>query len=371
MPDKMKLAPAFTSPLVAYGCMGLWVALSAAVIMLNKWILDPNMGKFPFPLTLTASHMAFCSLAAFTMVHAGMVAKPPSINGDLFIRTVLPIGALFALTLWLGNTAYVYLSISFIQMLKAVMPLAVYATGCVFKTESPSWPLFGNLAVVVGGVVVATFGEVNFVLKGVAAQVTSIAMEATRLTLVQVLLQGTNIRFNPISTMYYVSPVCLGCLLAPMVMLEAPRLMDAAEWTQVGSGILLLSSAMAFALNLSVLLFIGKTSALTMNLAGILKDWVLIGLSVALYSSRTTTLQLAGYSIALCGVVYYNYHKLHKSGSPAADQQQQQQQSEHQKVPVQRRGDAEAGSGGADADGTDVRGQTQGQGESSPLLPKQ
>ena len=36
-------------------------------------------------------------------------------------------------------------------------------------------------------------------------------------------------------------------------------------------------------LNLSVFLLIGKTSALTMNIAGVVKDWILILLSVVLY----------------------------------------------------------------------------------------
>ena len=85
----------------------------------KRWILDPRLGGFPFPLTLTASHMVFCSAATIAMAHGGAVARPPPINRDLFLRTVVPIGALFATALWLGNTAYVYLSVSFVQMLKA------------------------------------------------------------------------------------------------------------------------------------------------------------------------------------------------------------------------------------------------------------
>ena len=34
------------------------------------------------------------------------------------LRAVVPIGACYAGTLWLGNAAYLYLSVSFIQMLK-------------------------------------------------------------------------------------------------------------------------------------------------------------------------------------------------------------------------------------------------------------
>lgn len=52
---------------------------------------------------------------------------------------------------------------------------------------------------------------------------------------------------------------------------------------KVGPGILLCSAAAAFALNCAVFLLIGKTSALTLNVAGVVKDVLLIYLSVAVY----------------------------------------------------------------------------------------
>lgn len=36
----------------------------------------------------------------------------------MYTRAIVPIGALFSVNLWLGNTAYMYLSVSFAQMLK-------------------------------------------------------------------------------------------------------------------------------------------------------------------------------------------------------------------------------------------------------------
>lgn len=108
----------------------LWIALSAAVILYNKWILA--YAGFPFPITLTmyaeqgrASishsrirwHMAFCSMLAFVLVASGRVATA-NMNTRTFLRAVVPISALYAGTLWLGNAAYLYLSVSFIQMLK-------------------------------------------------------------------------------------------------------------------------------------------------------------------------------------------------------------------------------------------------------------
>jgi hypothetical protein len=124
-------------------------------------------------------------------------------------------------------------------------------------------------------------GEVVFIWAGVIFQVASMLSEATRLTLVQLLLQSKGIKFNPITTLYYVAPVCLACLLIPLATLETEQLMSH-DWN-LHPGLIPLSAVAAFALNCSVFLLIGKTSALTMNLAGVAKDVMLIYLSVSLY----------------------------------------------------------------------------------------
>jgi hypothetical protein len=54
--------------------LGLWIALSSGVILLNKWILDP--GGFPFPLTLTATHMACGAALSAALVKLGLVEAP-------------------------------------------------------------------------------------------------------------------------------------------------------------------------------------------------------------------------------------------------------------------------------------------------------
>lgn len=52
---------------------------------------------------------------------------------------------------------------------------------------------------------------------------------------------------------------------------------------KTGPGMLLCSAAAAFGLNIAVFMLIGKTSALTMNVAGVVKDVLLVYLSVAVY----------------------------------------------------------------------------------------
>ena len=50
------------------GYVGLWITLSAGVILHNKWILTES--GFPFPVALTMIHMAFCSSLVGGDAHA-------------------------------------------------------------------------------------------------------------------------------------------------------------------------------------------------------------------------------------------------------------------------------------------------------------
>ncbi len=49
-------------------------------------------------------------------------------------------------------------------------------------------------------------------------------------------------------------------------------------------------------------MLIGKTSALTMNIAGVIKDWLLIFLSYYVFGAPVTALNLAGYAFCCSGV---------------------------------------------------------------------
>ena len=131
----------------------LWISLSAGVILFNKHILA--RAGFPFPITLTLWHMVFCAGLATALVRAGAVAACPTMDAATYVRAVAPVGALFAGTLWFGNAAYVFLSVSFIQMLKALMPAAVFGVGCALGTEAFKWGTVANMAVVTGGVALA------------------------------------------------------------------------------------------------------------------------------------------------------------------------------------------------------------------------
>ena len=75
-----------------YSLVAFWIGSSALVILFNKYVLSSY--GFPFPIALTMSHMAFCSLAAMVMIHGLRLTGPvPSMTAASYARTILPIGA--------------------------------------------------------------------------------------------------------------------------------------------------------------------------------------------------------------------------------------------------------------------------------------
>lgn len=56
----------------------------------------------------------------------------------------------------------------------------------------------------------------------------------------------------------------------------------------------------ALALNFSIFLVIGRTGAVTIRVAGVLKDWILIALSTVIFPESTITgLNITGYAIGM------------------------------------------------------------------------
>ncbi|KXZ55498.1 hypothetical protein GPECTOR_2g1047 [Gonium pectorale] len=299
----------------SYTYVLIWMGISIAVILFNKWLLAYS--GFPFPIALTLWHMVFCSTVGFLAVRVFKVVKSHNMTAKEYYTRVMPIGLLYAGSLWLSNSAYLYLSVSFIQMTKSLMPGLVYASGVMLGTEKYSRGVTLNMLLIAFGVVVCAIGEVNLVFKGVAQQLTALGFEAMRLTMVQVLINSKGYNMNPIQSLYYVSPACLLGLLVPFVSVELSRLRTTHDWT-FNPSVMLANALTAFILNLAVFLLIGKTSALTMNIAGVIKDWMLIFFSFYLFHAPVTTINLLGYAFCCSGVVVYNHMKLQMIKSKVA-----------------------------------------------------
>ncbi|KAI9807748.1 MAG: hypothetical protein M1826_004458 [Phylliscum demangeonii] len=282
-----------------------WITLSSTVILFNKWILDT--AKFHFPILLTTWHLGFATLMTQILARTTTLLddrKTVKMTGRIYLRAILPIGIFFSLSLICGNLTYLYLSVAFIQMLKATTPVAVIVASWAMGLSRPNFQTLFNVSFIVLGVVLASFGEIEFVLIGFLFQVGGIIFEAIRLVLVQRLLSGAEYKMNPLVSLYYFAPICAIINGIVSLIFEVPKLHAADIWN-VGVWTLLVNAMLAFALNVSAVFLIGKTSSLVLTLCGVLKDILLVAASMLIWGTRVMPLQMIGYSVALGGLIYY------------------------------------------------------------------
>ncbi|TAQ86231.1 hypothetical protein B7494_g5443 [Chlorociboria aeruginascens] len=283
----------------------VWIGFSSSVILFNKWILSTK--DFHYPILLTSWHLGFATLMTQILARTTKLLdgrKTVKMTGRVYVRAIVPIGLFFSLSLICGNLTYLYLSVSFIQMLKATMPVFVLLASWSLGTAQPNMKVLFNVSFIVVGVIIASFGEIDFVLIGVLFQVGGLVFEAVRIVMVQRLLSSAEYKMDPLVSLYYFAPICAIMNFAVALFWEVPEL-KMSEIYAVGLWIFLANAMCAFFLNVSVVFLIGKTSGLVLTLCGVLKDILLVFASIAIWGTIITPLQCFGYSIALAGMLWY------------------------------------------------------------------
>lgn len=116
-----------------------------------------------------------------------------------------------------------------------------------------------NVGVIVIGVIIASIGEIKFVLIGFLFQIGGIIFEATRLVMVQRLLSSPEYKMDPIVSLYYFAPVCAVMNGITALFLEVPNL-TMAHIYNVGIWTLVANAMVAFLLNVSVVFLVSGIS---------------------------------------------------------------------------------------------------------------
>lgn len=80
-----------------------------------------HLSSIEYPILLTAWHLTFSTIMTQVLARTTTLLdgrKKIKMTGRVYLRAIVPIGLAFSLSLMCGNMTYLYLSVSFIQMLK-------------------------------------------------------------------------------------------------------------------------------------------------------------------------------------------------------------------------------------------------------------
>lgn len=135
------------------------------------------------------------------------------------------------------------------------MPVAVLLTTWSLGLAAPNLKVLFNVSFIVVGVIIASFGEIQFVLIGFLCQVAGVMFEAIRLVMVQRLLGSAEFKMDPLTSLYYFAPVCAVMNACASLIFEVPNL-HLTDIYRVGVWVLVANAMVAFLLNISLVFLV-------------------------------------------------------------------------------------------------------------------
>jgi hypothetical protein len=303
----------------------------------NKHIITET--NFRCPIAVSSLGSVFGWLVSLAAVGSGFVQLKTRLTFTQWCVHVLPIGVCTAVSLAFANLAYVYLDLSFIQMIKAFAPVVTFATLVFFKLDTYDSNVAMTLAVIVAGCFTASFQrmEAKSVRIGLACMFACEVAEAFRSAGMQYLLGAHQSRayrekksakaaadkkrddeipvddstkklsFSLFDGMYYFSPATLIFLAFLTYVFEWDDVTDPAHVAAArkNPAPFVLASTLGFFVNLASLAVIQHAGSMTLKIVSQLKNVVVICAAVVVYDDNVSLLELAGYAVAIFGFGMY------------------------------------------------------------------
>mmetsp|Transcript_46328 Transcript_46328/g.88413 ORF Transcript_46328/g.88413 Transcript_46328/m.88413 type:complete len:310 (-) Transcript_46328:1332-2261(-) len=271
-----------------------------------------SRASFDAPMVLCSLGMLFSSLVTWLLCKVLRVVDLPNadkVDRAFYIKFILPAGASMAGNLALGNYTYLYLPVTYIQMLKALAP-AINCTALVLlDMEKVTTTLVVSVAMIVLGTAAASYGETAFSSVGLALYLASEVFEVTRVVIIQVITQ--QLTFSPVEGLYYMAPPAFGCLLAAILIFEYETVVQENLLLKMAAhpSLFVLAGVLGFVVNVSTWAVIKFTSALTLKVVGTAKNAATVYAGHLTFGNEVTTMQIIGYGCSLAGFLIYNIGK--------------------------------------------------------------
>ena len=201
---------------------------------------------------------------------------------QLNLREQIPVAlfsVLFCANIVVGNSALRYVPVSLVQVVRSVIPGVTMGLSMVILGKTYSRAYFLVVALIMGGVALASLGEVEFHMLGFLLTVLVCFLSSTKSVVSQKFLVG-KLKFHPFELLMRMASLAAVQMALLTYILEADAisewwrvrttdaLPDTAMDTQQFMLLLAANGAMAFFLNYTNFMTTQKTSALTVTIGG-------------------------------------------------------------------------------------------------------
>ena len=272
---------------------------SVGIIWSNKIVFNSG---FVYPITLTMVHFVFTFVGLLICV--GFKFFRPK---HLHFRDIISICVVFCAFVLLNNASLNLNSVSTYQLLKVLTtPTIVFIQYVFYPNYCPSLPKLLALVPICLGVVLATVSSIDLNVKGIFLGTCGIF--ATSIYQIWVKTEQKRLRVSSEQLLFYQAPISAFLLLPCALYLEGIHPMSSLNWNNlIWIG---LSALLAFLVNLSIFLVIGKTSPVAYNVLGHGKLCVVLLSGYVLFGEVCTVENCVGVILAISGIVAYTHLSL-------------------------------------------------------------
>lgn len=333
----------------------LWISsyFSANLILTihNKWVMTKS--GFDFPWTLTAIHISLSGLGAYLLCKmnrkeeeteplipnnsASTSTSSSSQNGKVKLALF---SFLYAMNIAVSNLSLSYVSLALHQIVRSATP--IFTVGLDYMVRSKNctrWEMLSLLPVIVG-IILATLkpsapandvradNMVSYAY-GITMTIFGVALSALKGIVTNAMLSGPQ-RYDPLELIWKTAILSSGqCLFFGVTSGELNGIYNLfhgspAPWSIAGQ--VFVNGTLAFFLNWVSFTANAKTSALSMTVAGNVKQALLIILAIYIFNTHISSLNFLGIVITVAGGCWYSILKYRNQVENDDDQQEQQPQ---------------------------------------------
>lgn len=299
----------------------VWYTFSLFLTLYNKSLLGDHMGRFPAPFLMNTIH--FSMQAVLSKFITWFWAHKFETNvvmswRDYFLR-VVPTALGTAMDVNLSNVSLVFISVTFATMCKSAAPIFLLLFAFVFRLETPSFKLSGIILVISIGILLTVSKETEFEFWGFVLVMLAAVMSGFRWCMTQILLQKESYGLrNPLTLMSNVTPVMavatalLSLALDPWEEFQENVYFDTPYHISRSCLLMFFGGTLAFFMVLTEYILVSVTSAVTVTIAGVVKEAVTILVAVLYFHDQFTWLKGFGLFTIMIGVSLFNLYKYQK-----------------------------------------------------------
>ncbi|CUF15972.1 transmembrane protein, putative [Bodo saltans] len=278
---------------------------SIGIVFSNKVVFQ--VYNFKYGTLLTFIHFIFTFVGLEICRQCGMFELK-----RIDLKKILPLCVSFCGFVALTNLSLVYNSVGFYQLMKVLTTPIIVVIQTLFYNETFPTNIKLSLALTCVGVAIATVTDSEANLIG-----TLVAISALLVTCMYQIWVGTKqkeLECNSYQLLYWQAPIS-AVILVPIIPL-LDDLSTLSEWPNSDAvTAIIISSLLAFLVNISIFLVIGKTSPVTYNVLGHFKLTIILTLGFVVFNAHVDYRNIAGVLVTLSGVFWYTHIKTQPAAS--------------------------------------------------------